>query len=357
MNESMSKYKPDWLEAKQRMADWWAGKKTGRVAASVRAPVKMDSAPDYIHKSPDKYIDAGAVFHNLERELNHTFWGGDAFPYHFIYFGPMYNPMTYFGATPIFTETTTWYAPCFKSLDEILAYEPDPDNNKWVQLEREITKMSIERSGGSYMVTVNGVSAIVDTLAGLLGNEALLMAMADEPEKVIAARDKLLRYFTPTYDASYGAASECNSGGSIDWLGVWTPGKALSNQSDLCVMISHAMFDKFIFDDMKSMFDHLDHGYYHLHEGEIMHLDSLLKIDKIEMIQWSPDTRVGIPDYDDPLKWTGLFKRIQNAGRRVLIDVPHERVKELLTKIDRDLTYLNVSCPDEQTACQVLRDL
>ena len=357
MNESMSKYKPDWLEAKQRMADWWAGKKTGRVAASVRAPIKMDSAPEYIRQSPGMF-DAGTVFHNLDRELNHTFWGGDAFPNHFVYFGPMFVPLVYFGATPIFTDKTTWYESGFKNLDEIIAYEPDPDNNKWVQLDREISKMSAERSGGSYLVTIVGVCAVIDILAGLLGNEALLVAMAEEPEKVIAARDKLLQYAGPTFDAAYNVASECNSGGSIDWLGVWTPGKAGSNQCDLCVMISPAMFDKFVFDDMKTLFDHLDCGHYHLDgEDEIKHLDSLLKIDKIKMIQWVPSTKMGDPDYSNPLNWIGLFKRIQNAGKRVQIYSPPGCVKELLTKIDRDLTYLDVTCPDEQTAYQVLREL
>lgn len=34
----MSVYKPDWEEARQRMTDWWNGKKTDRAPASVTAP-------------------------------------------------------------------------------------------------------------------------------------------------------------------------------------------------------------------------------------------------------------------------------------------------------------------------------
>ena len=97
MNGSMSVYKPDWLEAKERMTDWWAGKKLDRVAANVRAPVKSGSNLTYINKSPEKYTDFDTVFNNLDCTLRGTFWGGEAFPHHFVYFGPMYT-LTYFGA-------------------------------------------------------------------------------------------------------------------------------------------------------------------------------------------------------------------------------------------------------------------
>ena len=118
------------------------------------------------------------------------------------------------------------------------------------------------------------------------------------------------------------------------------------------------MYEKFVFEDMKNMFDQLDHGIYHLDgEEEIKHLDSLLRIDKIHMIQWVPSQRVADPDYGNPLNWIDLFKRIQNAGKRVLIYASPGNVKELLEKIDRDLTYLSVGCPDEETANEVLRGM
>ena len=357
MNEKMSLLKPDWLEAKQRMADWWAGKRVDRVVASVTAPVRQDACPAYINKSPEKYVDDETVFHNLERSLNHTFWGGEAFPCHWIYFGPMFTSAVYFGAEPIFTADTTWYDPCFDSLDDIIAYEPDPQN-KWWRMYVDMTKKTAERSAGRYLVSVGGVGAIIDTLALLLGNEKFLCALKDEPEKVIQARDALLKYGRPTFDEIFEIADDCNDGGSFDWLSVWTPGKATTNQCDLCVMISPEMFDRFVFDDMKVSYEDLEHGFYHLDgEGEIMHLDSLLRIDKLHMIQWVPSTKAAAPEYTDPMNWIDLFRRIQDAGRRAYIYTPHYQVKELLNKIDRDLVYLSVNCPDEQTAYQVLREL
>ena len=358
MNESMGAYKPDWLEAKQRMTDWWAGKKVDRTVASVTSPKKRESRPEWINASPDKYTDTETIFHNLEIRLNHTFWGGEAFPHHYVYFGPMFTPLIYYGAKPNFMEYTTWYEPCFKSLEDIAAYVPEPDKNEWWRMKVDIYEKTAERSKGAYMVTLGGVMAIIDALAGLYGNRELLYSMADEPENVIKARDAMLRHAGPTFDVFYDIAYECNGGGSMDGLGIWSPGKAITNQCDYSVMISPGMFDRFVFDDLNHVCKMHDYGIYHLDgEEEIRHLDSILNLDKMNLIQWVPSTRFENSFYQDPLNWIGLFKRIQSAGCAVYIMTPHERVKALLNRIDRNLVYLSVDCPDEETVARVLKDL
>jgi len=351
----MNVYKPDWREAKQRMTDWWAGKKVDRVVANVTAPIhppKRDEGMAYIYKSPEHYTDPATVFHNLDYRLHRTFWGGEAFPHHFVYFGPMY-PMVFFGIEPRFTLDTTWYEPCFNTLDELLAY-PHAGESVWWKQYVAMHKESAERSQGSYMVSTGGICALIDAIAGLIGNEKLLYAMADEPEKVVAARNFLTQWIAPTGDLIHGITSGCNGGGSMGWPGIWSPGRMQANQCDFCVMISPAMFEQFVFEDLKALYDHLDYGIYHLDgEDQIKHLELLFKLDGIDMIQWVPTN----PDYADPLHWIGLFRRIQDSGRSVFIYTPHCKVKELLNKIDRDLVYLDIACPDERTANNVLRDL
>jgi len=351
MNDNMSLYKPDWLEAKERMTDWWAGKKADRAVARIIAPAKRIK-PDIGDKTDDP------VFLNLENEIKSVFWGGEAFPFHNICIGPMYDQLVYYGAKPIFTKETTWYESHFKSLDEIIEYKPETDGNKWWQDLIDLVKKSAERSKGRYLVSVSGVAAVIDMLAYLIGNEELLLAMKDEPEKVIAARNAVVKHCAPTFDERFNISNECNDEGSIDWIGVWAPGKFITNQCDLSVMISPEMFDKFVFDELNAVCLMHNQGAYHLDgEDQIKHLDSILKLHNIKLIQWVPATKANDPNYVDPLNWIGLFKRIQNAGCRVYISTPCEKIKELLNKIDRDLVYLSTWCPDEETAAQVLRDL
>ena len=54
----------------------------------------------------------------------------------------------------------------------------------------------------------------------------------------------------------------------------------------------------------------------HPQHHEIRHLDSILKLHNLRLIQWVPSERAEA-GYTDPLNWIDLFKRIQNAGCRM----------------------------------------
>lgn len=355
MNDSMSIYKPDWLEARQRLSDWWEGKMTDRPPAAVIAPSGRPGGKSYINKTPEKYTDFDTVMNNLDCSLNGTYWGGEAFPWHFVYMGPMYNA-AYFGCVPIFRPDTTWYEPLYDSLDELLEMKAD-GNNKWWNLFTDITRRSAERSQGSYLVSTDGINSVIDIIAELIGTEKLLIAMSEEPEKVKAVRDIIASHGKRSFDDLYSLTCKADTG-VINWMGVWCPEKAGTNQCDLSVMISPAMFDEFVKTDLESTYKFCEYGIYHLDgEGEIKHLDTLLKIDKLRLIQWVPSEQAGCPEYKDPMNWIDLFKRIQSAGKSVLIYCPPERITPLLKKIDRELVYLSVYCPNVSAAEQALRDI
>ena len=137
-------------------------------------------------------------------------------------------------------------------------------------------------------------NSFIDTLSILLGSERLLLAMASEPEKVKAALGKLMPYGKVIYDRLYSITNPVNNG-SIDWMGLWCR-KVLTTQCDLSVMISPQMFDEFVKDDLQSTYDYVDYGIYHLDgKEEIRHLDILLSMDKIKLIQWVPSNCTEIP--------------------------------------------------------------
>lgn len=355
MNNNMSSYKPDWEESQQRMTDWWNGKKVDRAIVSIKAPKSKRAKIAYKGNIPDKYTDGDTVFNNLDYHIQNTYFGGEAFPRHYVSFGPMFIQTVLFGANPHFEEKTTWYKPCFESIDELLECDFDIENNKWWLLIQEITKRSAEQSNGSYLTIDSSVCSVIDAIAALIGNEKALIAMALEPEKVKAARDKLASYGKVTFDRLHSLTRKCGSG-AIDGMGVWCPKTIRTAQCDLSVMISPNMFDDLVMDDLKSTYDYVDNGIYHLDgEGEIQHLDSLFTIDKIKIIQWMPSPKIS----QDPLDWIPLFRRIQESGRSVFIESLdyHTSVVEVLNKIDRDKVFYNITCPDEETARKLLKDV
>ncbi len=354
MDNRMAEYKPDWREARQRMTSWWAGRRTDRVPAYVLAPragvVRRKSRPDV----PAKYIDPDTVLHNADCFIESRFWGAEAFPNHMVYMGPMFC-CAYLGCAPVFEAHTTWYKQPYADFTELKNLEFDRAN-QWWRLTQEIVRRSAEHARGRYLVTKgSSIGAAFDLIAELIGTEATLLAMLEHPEEIRALRDRIISWALETYDALSNLLQPFQDG-TMDGMQVWAPGRVASNQCDLCVMISPGMFRDLVAEEMRRFFEHVDYGIYHLDgEEQIKHLDALLEIDAIKMIQFVPVTKACDKIPRDPLKWIGLFRRIIESGRKALIYTPPERVEELLRQIPREGAFLHVAgCQDEQTARNVI---
>ena len=358
MNEAMAIYKKDWKEAEERMKSWWDNQKTDRVPAYLCSPKSFrTNKAKTIKKLPEKMIDPDTIFHNLDIRLENTFWGGEAFPCHEVYMGAMFEA-AWFGCEPHFTPTGTWYQKLFNSWDEADKVLFDPQN-KWYRLFMEIRKKSVERAHGRYLVTVSGISASYDLFAELFGVKETMLEIVDYPQRVLKLRDKIIRLGKLTYDECYNLLASYQDG-SIDGMCTWAPGRVRYVQCDMSVMISPKMFNDFVLEEIKAFMEHVDYGIYHLDgDDQIKHLNLLLTIDSLKMIQFVP---VPLPEekyYRDPLPWVDLFTKIQESGKKVWIQCPPdiERIKELLNKIPRDNAFLYIICPDEKTVQQVLSEL
>ncbi len=358
MNDSMSVLKKDWKEARERLTAWWQGGTLDRVPASVTAPrrAKCASSRGWISKAPEKYTDPGTVFNNLDLQIEGTFWGGEAFPSHFVYFGPMFC-VSYFGGEPIFREDTTWFEPICRSVEELQTLRFDP-SNRWRQAVRRMTQLSLDRSNGRYFVQNNGaIMALMDVIVGVLGVEPTLEAMIEKPEAIISARDRMMPWSRQTFD-EFDSMLATRQDGGMDWMGVWAPGRVISSQCDMSAMISPEMFQDFVVPELTDIYRHLDYGIYHLDgPDEIRHVELLCGIPELDLIQWVPGTRLGEPHFGDPLNWIDLFRKIQDGGKKVLAYCPPSQVRPLLDKIAKDRVYLGINCSDETEAEGVLREL
>jgi len=360
MHNNMSQYKPDCQEARDRMIAWWAGKKIDRVPAAVSAPLKPPNprVASICNEVPAKYTDPETVLANMEYRLEHTFWGGEKFPTHHITFGPIFS-LAYLGCEPHFMPHTTWYEPCLQDWSELPNIKFDP-NNRWRKLSLEMVRLSAERANGRWLVTRSGhIASLTDLICGLLGNEKTMMAMAEHPEALKAALNRMMPWSCQACDEAYENTRRYQEG-CTDWMqSWWAPGHAVTAQCDMSVMISPEMFRDFVVPELENIYNHVDYGIYHLDGPEqIRHLDMMLQIDKLHLIQWVPGHRTSNPvHHADPMNWLDLFRRIQESGKKVLISCPPSRVRPLLDKIARDRVLLSVNCEDEATAQNVLQEL
>ena len=343
--------KPDWPEAKERLCRWWKDEQTDRVVATVFAPRRGVTRRPARNDVPAKWTDADTIFHNLDATLESTFYGGEAVPLHWVYLGPV--PLSgYMGCEMVFRPDTVWHNARFTSWDEaaLLAFDPA---NRWYQLMRELTRASVQRSRGRYLVSGQGYGCVSDVIADLWGSEALLFALREHPAAVHAAAQMLTRLSKQLYDETHALCTP-HQEGSFDWLYLWAPGRMWTLQSDMCCMISPAHFREFVLPELREEAEHVDHAFYHLDgPGAIKHLDDLLSIKALAGIQWVP----GAGASRDPLDWLDLFRRVQAAGKKLYIFCPPERVRPLLDRIARRGVCLAVHCADQTTAEGVLAEL
>jgi len=344
-------FKPDWPEARERLRNWWTDKPTDRVVAMVTAPRRGVTPRPANKRIPDMYTDAGTVFQNLESSLEATFFGGEAVPSHWVYLGPI--PLSACMGCPMhFEPDTVWHSTRFDSWDAVKELVFDPAN-EWYRLFCELTRASVQRGQGRYLVSGQGFGCVSDVIADLWGSEPTLMAMLERPDAVREATRRLVNYSKTLYD-ELDALTVPHQEGSFDWLHLWAPGRYWTLQSDLCCMVSPAVFAEFIRPELQAEAEHVDFSLYHLDgPGAVKHLDALLSIEALDGIQWVP----GAGASRDPLDWLDLFHRVQAAGKKLVIYCPPERVKPLLDKISRRDVCLGVRCPDQATAESVLAEL
>lgn len=345
------KYKQNWAEAKERLTSWWAGEQTDRVVTLLHAPRDGVERRPATGDVPQKYTDADSVFHNLDAGMEATFYGGEAFPCHWVYLGP--TPLSgCMGCEKEFQPDTVWHHKRFDSWSAVDALEFDP-SNQWYRLLRELTKASLERAQGNYLVTGQGFGCVSDVIADLWGSEETLMAMLEEPRALATAVQKLTDISRNLYD-EMDALCTPHQDGTIDWLRLWAPGRIWTMQSDICCMISPQAFGDFVQEELRQEAEHVDYSFYHLDgPGAIKHLDALLEIQALDGIQWVP----GAGERNDPLDWIDLFRRVQDVGKKLLIYCSPDKIKPLLSRISKHGVCLGTDCRTQTEAEELLLEL
>ncbi len=327
-------YKNDWEQAKKRMEAFWNLEMADRccVAATGLKNGKRYKAFPFPEKPEDRvryWTDPEWIIERSRDQFENTWYGGEAFPQIFLNLGPSGLAGYFNGIKTGYEPTSIWFFPS----DEVSMEDPETlifnKQSFLYQKTLELTRAFCEDSKGDYFVSMPDISGNLDTLAHLIGSDNLLMQFIMDPDWVHAGLAKTLEAWKTTTDECYDLFRENNDGGStIGWLGIWGPGKFSQMQCDLSVMISHAMFEEFALPEIKAQAAHLDKALYHFDGIEqCAHLDSLLAIDDLDVIQWTC-----VDGQPSPLEFLPELKKIQQAGKRLLIHQNDIKIFEGLLK-------------------------
>jgi len=114
----------------------------------------------------------------------------------------------------------------------------------------------------------------------------------------------------------------------MDCIEVWSDRRKGTIQDDMAINFSPAMYADVFAPALRLMAAHTEHTVLHWHDGCIHHLDTLLGIPEITLVQYghdpnSPPLREGVAD----------MRKIQAAGKRLFVSCVEAGDAEFL--IDR----------------------
>jgi hypothetical protein len=323
----------DWQRAERDTLAWWAGELNRPLvylAVTNLAQLNKIKTPLYTYWSNyPLQTPADEIIDRFEPLFEATHFYGDAFPWHWLNFGPGIAA-GFLGANihSVYEPSeTVWfsYPEKIRLMDLHLSYEAA---NLWWQRVKEMTSALVERYGNNLVVAHTDLGGNLDILASFRGTQELLFDLLDCPDEVERLTRTITQLWLRYYD-ELDAIIRPTGRGTSSWAPIWSQGKTYMMQSDFAYMISPAMFERFVLPDLTTCCNHLDHGFYHLDgKGQIRHLDLLLSIKRLRGIQWIPGD--GQPA---PHKWLPLLKRIRDGGKLCQVFVSAEGARTIVKNL------------------------
>lgn len=355
-------YKPDWDDAKDRMAAWWEGDRLDRPPIQVLAPRDPTRATWVgfdnwmLAKSPEH---PDAAVDEFERWCPQVHFGGEAYPNFWINLGAGVIG-AYLGAEPKFEADSIWFGAQWsndyvKDWRELSDVQFD-DGSKWWNLTRSITQRATERSKGRFIVGTTDLGGIADIIASLRGPKNLLVDLHTNPAEVKRLSERIVNIWHRCYDyLDSTIRHEC--GGSSAWMGIWSPLKWYPLQCDFAAMLSPGKFDEFVLPYLKDQCQRLDHPLYHLDgPGQICHLNSLLSIPELRGIQWVPGAgEDSVGDHCGSEKWSPLYEKILESGKNIVMALPPAFIEPIIKKFRSTRMLFQTLTSSETEANSLLR--
>ena len=309
-------YREDMDAVRERMTTWLNGGDIGRPVMQIRAPRE-----DAIEDIPEVPVPQGCTAacyttmsyeYRLNRGLRdclNTWYLGEAVPYTSPDLAPNCLAL-YLGCHGAEAEGSVWCQPCIES-PETARFEVDEDNFYW-QFTLKLARAFKDAGAGKWLQQFPDLIEGLDTLAAMRDTQKLLMDLVERPGWVHECLAKITQLYFVYYDRLYDLMKD-EVGGSYFWS--WAPGRMAKLQCDFSAMISPEMFGEFMVPVLDEMTRRLDYSMYHWDgPGAICHLDHLLSIEHLDIIQWTPGA--GEPPTFDKTWWP-LYHRCFEAGKKV----------------------------------------
>ena len=350
-------YKEDWAAAREKWCNYWKQQNTGRplmhvVARKPEFEAYVDQkAPNGVNDDiicqgryytlpdglwwkdlDDKYLNAKGLVERYHHFCQHHLFLAESFPNVDVSLGPG-STAAYLGSDVGFSEDTIWFKPCVEEdWDEHPEIKFDPEN-PWFKRHLQLVTDARKLAGDDFLLDMPDLMENLDVLSSLRGAQELMMDLIEDPDAVMERVEQVTRAYFPIYDAFYEQVKDAEGGNAFNCFQIWAPGRLSKLQCDASAMMSTEMFDDFVLDSLRYQTERLDYSMYHLDgPGAIKHLDSLMTLDKLNALQWTPGDAGPDGAYEE---WYSIYDRVTAAGKSLWVKIYDGGLEGWIRSTDR----------------------
>ncbi len=325
--------KPDFDRVRRVWDAYWAGEVLDRppVWATVRRPgtEAVDLSRRYWYAVRGRFDD---LLDRVDLWLDGTEFLAESVPM----FAPDFGPdqfAAFLGTEFEFSDSspdTDWVRQVVDDWEAFLPLRLDPGAKYWKGI-LAYSRLLATHSQGRYLVSVADLHSNMDALLALRGGERLCVDLLDSPKMIERAMKDVRELYGPVYDGLWEAGAMGGDRGSAGWAPFWCRGKFATIQCDFLALLSPELSRRYVLPALREEAAYLDHCVYHLDgPGCLPHLDDILAIDDIDVIQWVPGA--GRPPMHE---WMDVLKKCQAAGKG--LQLYEIRNLETVQRIAREL--------------------
>jgi len=339
------KYKPDFDNTKKYLDAFWNHEIIDRPCICVTSPkagmIQKPTAP-YMGGCNGEYELALKIY---EEWADTTYFGGEAVPYFDVSFGAdQFSAFLGAELTMGKDKLTSWVNPFVTDWGKFaLSVKEDKDSSFGKMLS--FLRFAAEYSEGKFLVSMLDLHSNMDCLSAIRGPGNLCMDLYDCPDEIDMVLNKVRKLYVPIYEKIFEAGNM--SRGTIGWAPMYSEGRSAVIQCDFSCMISPQDARKFVIPCIEEEASYLDHSVYHYDGKEALgHLEDILAIPKIDVIQWVPGA--GQPR---TFEWMELLKKIQKAGKGLWIyDWTIDEIKQYNKELRPEGLIYQVEASSQQEA-------
>lgn len=345
--------KPDFEKAMKRILAWYEGEILDRPPVRFSA---HNSEYDIIDLSntrwksiKDRWYDTEYHVEKFIKSIEGRKFLGESFPVYWPNLGPNVFA-AFYGSQLEFGEVTSWAEPCLEDLGNLNALKLDMKSEYFVKLE-EMTKYALERCEGKFMVGYTDLHPGMDCVAAWRDSQNLCFDFYDNPDEFKQALEISMRDFQQVFD-HFDDMLKAKNQLSVTWMNIPSFGKMHIPSCDFSAMISKDLFNEYNMPILRNEVKAMTHNVFHLDGKDVAkHLDSILDVKEIAAIQWVQ----GQGDDKPIMQWIPLIKKIQDAGKSVVVDLDKTELEEFIGVMKPEGLLLCIDSHDEDEQSKILK--